>query len=165
MAQINNKEVMQKLAETANIQIAKESIPNQLAEKIVPTFECNPNLLRKNIVLGAASSAATGSITALTTEPTKKTFLTGIHFSFIKDATCDIATGAINILFWPKGKAAVNAIGLAVISLTAQNQEFDFSFKDPIELEAGKQVSCAVSYAAGVMSRCLTAIGYVEEAT
>jgi len=165
MAQINNKEVMQKLAETANIQIAKEAIPNQLSEKIVASFETNPKLVYLNQILGSGSSIVTGTLTVLTANVNsadKKTFVTGIDMGYIKDAACDVATGVISLSMTPFNQP-IKYIYFPVLTLTAQNENKFLLFDHPIRLHPGTGISFAVTFAAGNLSRNATVFGYQED--
>jgi hypothetical protein len=163
MAQINNKEVMLKLAETANIQIAKESIPNQLAEKIVPTFECNPHLLKTaNIVREIPIISPAVSATIYTTPLDKDFYLTSATLSLIKDVNATSISTEVRVTIEGQSRKILTIAGL---SLTPQTAEKEISFSKPIKIDRGTNiyVTHSTNVATASASACIT--GFTMELT
>lgn len=164
MAKIYNSDCTKGLAQNAAIQQNVDRVPNELAEKIVPTFETNPALLRRDMILGFGSSTATGTITFLAPADnpvTKRTFITGFSFGYCKDAACDAGTGLISINITPKGKAAnTRLIAFPVITLTAQSDTVTQTLLNPLEIEPNTSITSLTTMTAGVLSRCGTIYGY-----
>jgi hypothetical protein len=165
MAQINNKTLIQEIANSANIQISKDSIPNQLAEKVVPTMEVNPKLLRRSLTLGTLSSSATGSgvVIAANSFAGKPFFITGFQVSWFKDAVCDTATGSLNVTYTQDGTTKSLFIH-PMITLTLQENVITQNFEFPLKCDAGTAVNLqSNAFTAGVLRRYITIYGYVDE--
>jgi hypothetical protein len=140
MAQINNKEVMTKLAENANIQLSKENVPNQLAEKIVPTFETNPTMIRRcNISRSSGASAA--SVTIYTTPTDKDFYLSAAHLSMVKDATSTSIN--VGLLVIPEDGITTNTEILRLSGLTtvADSKDNSISIVPALKLKRGSIIS------------------------
>lgn len=152
MATIYNSELLKELKDGGKLQQSRDIIPTQLADKIVPVMEVNPKLMRRCNVLRSGSSAVSGSISLYTTPTDRDFFLTSLHLGIIKDAACDIATGAVNLGITVDGTAR-NFISIPVITLTAQNIVRDVAFCTPIKVDRGTSISITGTYTAGVMSR------------
>lgn len=162
MAKIYNSDCTNELARNAGIQQNVDKVPNELAEKIVPTFETNPEILRKtNWFAEIHRAVSTGASSTLKTCATgKRTFITNIYLYVLKDAACDKATGEIAITLTPKGKAAIIIAQVPLITLTAQESNVVLSIP-PMELEPGSNIVLgAFSYAAGVAANGCNAFGY-----
>lgn len=164
MAKIYNTDCTKGLAQNAAIQQNVDRVPNELAEKIVPTFETNPALLRRSTVLGYNGSAVTGSVTVVasgSTPPTKKTFITGFVFSLSKNAACDIATGLVPITIQPKGLASSTRLAsIPVITLTEERMTISHNLSMPIELEPNTGLGYTQTFAAGSMASSCAIYGY-----
>lgn len=162
MSKIYNSDVTKGLAQNAGIQINVDKVPNELAEKIVPTFETNPLLLRRATILGSTTTSVSGSATIFSnTNAAKRTFITGISAGIIKDAACDRPTGSISVYIQPKGKAANTSIlEFPIITLTAQQMNYSVTFSDPIELERNVGVTMNGAFEAGVLVRSAVVYGY-----
>ena len=144
--------------------------PRRIGDAILPTFETNPDLLGANHkILGRGYDNATGTMTIIssTTLNTrdKKTFITGFHYSIIKDAACDIATGKIQVLCTPKGSGQIELLQIPVITLTAQQENGSINFAFPIELEPATAVTMTGAFGAGVMIRTISIYGYQRTLT
>lgn len=168
MAKIYNSDVTKELANNAGIQQSVDKTPNELAEKIVPVIETNPELLRKITILGASSSTVTGTSTITntaleTTNRKKRVFLTGITASYAKDAVCD-ATGKISLWIQPKGLGSATLLfSFTIITLTAQYESISINLDKPLELEIDSTIGFGVTFAAGSLSRSCQAYGYRVE--
>lgn len=149
---------MNALVQKADIQQSIERVPNQLAEKIVPVLSAEPIPQIKNIAFNRSTS---GGVTIATTHATKKTYLTSIHFSRIKDATCDEGTGYAKIQVSIQGET-VDLVRLATLTLTAQSQDIFLTFDRPILVDKGSPISLGtVTYSAGSQNR-VGSIQYYE---
>lgn len=163
MAKIYNSDLTKGIAKNAGIQQSAEKVPNELAEKVVPTMETNPALLRKDKVLGNVSGTASGAITVLQAADNprnKKTFVTGLYIALIKDAACDVATGTINLPFTLAETGALKNFYVPVITLTASHYVITYTFKHPMELQAGTAITFNATYTTGTMIRAATIYGY-----
>lgn len=162
MATIYNSDLSKELVDGARIQQNRDIIPNQLAEKVVPVMEVNPKLLRRINLLVGGTSTTTGTKTIYTTLTDRETFLTGFSISFIKDVTCDSATGSYLLTAVING-TTVNLSSMAIITLTAQSSLNNYTFAHPIKLDKGTAISFTGSFTAGVCSRGFCINGYTVE--
>lgn len=160
MAQINNQQVTKGLADNADIQIARDKIPNELAEKIVPTFETNPKLLRRiNIVASAsANNAVTGTI--YTTPIDKDFFLTSIDLSMIKDVTSTSIYTDVEIKINGQTKTILYINGF---TLTVQNISKIISFPIPIKLDRNSTITVNNNTNVANISSYCTITGYTND--
>lgn len=109
--------------------------------------------------------ATTGGGTIATTPADKDTYLVGLHFSFSKNAACDIASGNIRVTAVIDG-LTVNIASFAVLTLTAEQGSDYFPFTVPIKIDRNTTISFAAdSYTAGLMSRSASVHGYTVETT
>lgn len=165
MATIYNSDLSKELIDGAKIQISRDRIPNEIAEKVVPVMEVNPKLLRRADIILSANRVATGTTTIYTTPATGKDFyITDIGLSFSKDAACDMAIGDVYI------GATINGVvttlcRLATLTLTAESKAVEQNFKYPIKVDRGTAINLSAvgGYAAGLMSRSCTIKGYFVE--
>lgn len=161
MAKIYNSDCTKGLAQNAGIQQSAEKVPNELAEKIVPTFETNPKLLRNSSGLYGGSSQASGTMNISNVAIAgKRTFLTYVQACYVKDAANDRATGIISVGCTPKGKGPTDMIIFPIITLTAQEGNQIAVLNPPLELEPNTNITFTGTYAAGVMSRGLSVYGF-----
>jgi hypothetical protein len=162
MVRINNQDVMNKLAKNANIQIAQERAPNELAEKIVPTFETNPQLLKENIILGSTNKTSTGAGTIFTTDAQRETYITSIKYSYVKSATCDVATGAVATLTCVIDGVSKSLLSLVGLTLTAEKDTVVLNFTYPLKIDKNSIVAFgSESFTAGTLMRYCSILGYV----
>jgi hypothetical protein len=162
MAQIYNTDLSKELIQGASIQVNRDLVPNQLAEKVVPVMEVNPKLLRTINVIKTGVSQVTGSVTIYTTPTNQDFFLTNIDYNIIKDAVCDQATGTLSITGYVGG-ILIYLIRIPIITLTAQDKSIQIEFKNPIKLDRGTTLIMGATYTAGVMNRVANIFGYVTD--
>lgn len=162
-AKIYNSDCTKDLAQNAGIQQMTDKVPDELAEKIVPTFETNPLLLRRNNILGIVERQATAaSASVIFASPAgKKTFITGIEIYMIKDAACDKASGHFSLNAAVKGSAAQNILKVPVLTLTAQSETAILSLAFPLEIEPLTSITLnSFSFAAGNCINGAVVYGY-----
>jgi len=116
------------------------------------------NIVRHN------SSSSSGNISLYTTPTDKDFYLTGILLSIVKDATCDVATGTININTVING-ATRRVADIAVLTTTAQSQSVVVSFPFPLKVDRNVAFTISGTFTVGNMSRTGVLQGYTEEAT
>jgi len=91
MATINNTERLKGLRDKAKI-VNAEAVPNQLAEKVLPIIDTEPEKLVK---VRRASAANATTATIHTTSSTKDTFVIAVFISTSKDAVNDAVESSI----------------------------------------------------------------------
>ncbi len=162
MATINNQDALKILRDSAKVQNI-EPIPNQLADKIVGTWESNPMLSRRMNVLKQQTSVITGTETIYTTPTDKDFYLTYAQMAYAKDAVCNIASGAISISATPDGQAASSILRLSVITATAQHDNIVIELSHPIKLARNSGLNITGTFGAGVLVRNSVIGGYTVE--
>jgi len=137
MPQINDGAVQKVLAEIIGLQVV-EGVPNQVANAINAVLEVNPlrrRFMDRVLVRETAATSAGGDVHVCVDAPIR-TFLRSISMSYVKDATCDRATGSTSIGIIQKGQTtSKNIIGFALLTLTAQQFHETLIFDPPIELK------------------------------
>ena len=135
MAKINNPLIIKKLIDEAKINTSLEKVPDQLAEKIIPTLNVNPE---KIIQTKNTSTADTASATIYTTSLTKDTFLIGGQITLSKDVVSDATFSQITITpFSDSGKVLLI---LRYEPLTAGQFSETISLTHPLKLERGSSI-------------------------
>lgn len=162
MATINNSELSREIIDGAKIAIGREKVPDQISEKVVAVMECNPKLLRRVNLVRGSSSVTTGTITLFTTPTDTDFYISELNMAFIKDVTCDAATGAVTISVVIDGVTR-NIAGLSTITLTAQSGNLVISFPLPVKLDRTTSITMNGTYTAGVMSRYCSIAGYIVQ--
>lgn len=158
MAKIYNSDVTKGLAQNAGIQINVDKVPNELAEKIVPTFETNPDKLRKITIVRSGTGAAT-----IYTTPTDRDFyLCAAHLSLSNSTAGQNAY--LSVLATPKDEANVTIGNLyvrttALIDMGHDNVFLNFNDK-PILLARGTNITSTIANAAS--SRVII-YGYIDD--
>lgn len=162
MATIHNSDLSREIVRAAKIQQNVDSVPNQLDSRIIPTMEVNPDLLRKDRVLGSATSSATGSFNLLTTSATKETYITGLQANYRKNSAADNATGTLVVSAVIDG-ATINLITFSTITATAENSIISIVFQNPIKIDRNTSIAFSGAFTAGVMVRAGNVYGYEIE--
>lgn len=163
MAIIYNSDLTKELVAGAAIQQMRDSVPNQIAEKVVPTMEVNPFLLKKTNLIVNSSKSTTGNGTVYTTLTDRDTYLTGINLHMIKDVTCDTADGTACFVSFVQGGQTKYPVAISGITLTAQNESRVVLFANPVKLDRGSVVQISGTFTAGKMIRNATIFGYTVE--
>jgi len=161
---INNKQVLIELEKNTNIQIARDKVPNELAEKIVPVFETNPLMFRRINVHALTSATNAISATIYTTPTDKDFYLTDCSLSVVKDVTSTSISSAITIKL--KDGVSLNAMTLRTTSLTVESGlHIEKSFNYPILLERGSTITVTNSTNVANITSTGIIFGYTVENT
>ena len=91
----------------------------------------------------------------------KKVYVSAMLLSFSKNATCDTATGSMNITGTQDGNT-VRLAGLAVLTLTAESDTIAVTFLNPIPLDVASAISWSTTYTVGLMSRSIVLYATLE---
>lgn len=138
MALINRSEVLEALIKGLRLDTARNKIPNEVADKVLPVFKINPTPQIQ--IAEATASDATGA-TIRTTSSTKDTFLTGLFLSVAKSALSTSLHSSIAITTFQKA-TAVQAIRIRYEPLTAaSNLNAFLMFTKPIKLARGLTIA------------------------
>jgi hypothetical protein len=160
MATIYNSDLTKELREGAKLQTSTDSIPSQLAEKVVPVMEVNPKLLKSCNIIRHVNNAASGSNTIYTTPTDRDFYLVTAWLSYTKNVTCDITTGAVAITAQAEEGSAFTILGLANFTLAVESDSGQISFPTPVKLKRGTAITMSGTFTAGAMSRSGGITGY-----
>jgi hypothetical protein len=166
MAIIYNSELSAELIKGAKIQVNRDKVPNEIAEKVVPVMEVNPRLLKIVKICRQVTATNPASATVIYTTPSNQDFyLCGTQMSAMKNVTSDLGTGPFCSL-----NASIDGVNRSIISftgitLTAQERETSIDFNIPIKIDRGTTIVLVASTApaAGTYIRTGSIWGYIDE--
>lgn len=134
MAQIHNSELTQNMIGAIKASTARDYMPSQLADKVVPVIDVHPNHNKfTNGVLKVNLSNATTASAAFPTN--KNIYVTGVLLCYYKDATATATSIDAKLVI---GNVAVTIIEIPTITLTAQQDNIYLPFDFPIKADTNK---------------------------
>ena len=136
MARINVSAVIKKLIDGLGLSAAFEKVPVEVAEKVLPVFNVNPD--PEIQIKEASASDFANDVLVHQCHATKRTFLSFVRLSFSKNASATSITTQLNIT--PKGKAQVPVMQMRYEPLTAGSESNSLSPPLFIELEKGSDI-------------------------
>jgi len=156
MAVINNGEMQRRFLDTIKNTVLEGGLRGA-SEIAQPVFDVSPNRFSFSFPAGSSS---TGAITPYTGALRRRLVITGVAFSFAKNATCDVATGPMSVVATIDG-TATNILTHSVITLTAERDTEVLAFKVPILCDENTSVTSTNTFTVGAMRRDITVYGYV----
>lgn len=161
MAKIYNSDLTKGLAKNAGIQQNTDKIPNELAEKVVPTCETNPELLRKITIVRDITITDSSSGTIYTTPTNQDFYLTDVQMDGFKSAAAGTTEFYITVTI---NGATKKIISMHHPTTTAiNNLHAEKSFLLPIKLDRNTNITLN-SNNATTFNRVIGIIcGYVDE--
>jgi len=151
--QVQNPEVGMIARDQAGLTIA-EGFPQSLSSQIIPVINLTPEDYRLLNIKSSGSSVSATSNTIFTTSAERDTYIVGIVYSFVKDATCDVATGFSRIQTTIDGVSGSVLARFALLTLTAQNQTTYIKFPRPVKVNRNVAVQLAQdTFTAGTFAR------------
>lgn len=161
MAQINNSDLTNALVQGAKISSARDKIPDQLGQTVVPILDVTPRKHRVLDICQTATRTTSGSTNLFTSSTSYDTFLVSCSLAMIKDATCDDASGAAATITAVVNAVTVSLLNIPGITLTACNESISISFPFPLKIDRGTSVSIGGGgYTVGTKIRTATVQGY-----
>lgn len=159
---IYNSDLTRSIVEATRLQSGVDSIPSELADRVIATIETNPKLLRDTTLIKNTSISTTGNQTIFTSSATRDTFITGILLTATKDATCDVAIGqSFASIFTTINGATTTLAAFSGLTLTAQDKEIFIDFDKPLKIDKNVAVSIGGgAYTVGLNARAATIYGY-----
>lgn len=159
MTKIYNSNLTKAIIEGAKLQTSTDKIPDELAEKVVPVMEVNPNLLRNINFVKRVNIVNTATTTVYTTPTDKDFYLTNAFLNFIKDAlNTSVST---QLIITTEDSITDAIISFAQLTLTAQVGNENVQFNPAIKLKRGSNITAsAASVAAGNISMNVGFAGY-----
>jgi len=131
-------------------------VPKSVNTFIQPVYEVYNRSCNVSRVISAVT---TGTVTLFTAIGDRDVFVTALSLSIIKDATCNIATGTIELNTTVRGVATA-LLAIAVISVTAQSERITISFPTPVMIDRNTAITLTGTYTLGVMARVATLEAY-----
>jgi len=114
-------------------------------------------------VLGNVQSTASGTSTIFTSSASGDTYITAVSLALVKNVTCDIANGRVNVNCVIDGVTR-DIIALPVLTLTAQESALTITFPhNGLRIDRSSIVQIGGVFTAGNMIRTATVAGYIEE--
>jgi len=162
MPQVQNSSTIKEIRTAGGLSVS-EGFPTSLGNQIVPVININPKDYRTTNVLFASSSTSSGNIGIGTTSTTKDTFITSIQMSMAKDATCDVASGAI-YLDMTFNDVVRDFAYISILTLTAQSQTVFLQFANPVRVARGSSILIgAGAHTVGLFSKAAAVHGFEVE--
>jgi hypothetical protein len=137
MAQIYNSDLTKELIEGAKIQTAFDVVPNQIAEKVVPTMEVNPKILQKLNYAHSNTATNATSVTIYTTPTDQDFYLSAVTLSLIKDVTSTSVKSAVTATI---NGVAQDLLSIPGITLTAQTAQISLSLPRDLKIDRGTNI-------------------------
>jgi len=150
MINIQNTDAINAIRNGAKLSIS-EGFPQQLIRSVQPVMDMTPNFHR-TLQTKQLARTSSGAVTIHTTSATKDTYIFGVGYSMIKNATNDVATGNLGLTA-VIGGATYYLITVAVLTLTAQDISTFYSLKHPIKLDRNTAIALDGTFTAGNMVR------------
>jgi hypothetical protein len=116
-----------------------EYVDNKILDVITPTIEIKPRIFVKSNTLTNQTT-----LTIITTDSTRDTYLVGVSLSVIKDVTA-VAT-IVNINGFVDGTSQ-RIVSIQGITLTPQSEAITMSFPYPIKIDKGTVINIATDNA------------------
>ena len=142
MALINNQAVLQKLVDELRLYPAKDKIPTELADKILPVYQINAEVLEissppADVIRSSTQAGGVGTTTIYTTPATGKFYLTNaaLHTFIYNAAFADTGYSKITIVI---NGATIDVMKTQLITgAAAEGKESSNSlnFQNPILLD------------------------------
>ncbi len=161
MAMNYNSNLTKEIADVGKLQLSRDKIPNEFADKIIPVVDVNPkhsryvNFMRTLTLLNGTTG------TMYTAPLDKDTYLVGAQLSVIKDAT---ATSLISqIAGTLEDGNGFQLLSLNGFTLTAQDKCVSISLNNPIKLQRGSTVRVTNGTNVANVSASAVILGYTVD--
>lgn len=153
-----NSQIIAEVVNTLKLDVQKDVVPSP-----VPIVDVG---LKSSIspLVKTTTQSTTGNVSLIssTDYPDNYVHIKAAYLSFAKNATCDIATGAITLVGTVNGTTR-NIIALAVLTTTAERDSVYISFDTPIRIDKGTTVYYTGTFTAGALTRSGGICFVVEE--
>jgi len=157
MAIVKRSSVIENYQKLTGLNIATDGMPQTLGSSINPSIEIGPKF---TFIVRSISGTSTGAITAYTTPTDKDFYLTFLHESFTKDATCDMVDFRTNIT--TEGVSR-NISSIPSQTTTAESRSQNTTFSYPIKLDRGSTIQTLGAFTAGTCTKKLNIGGFILE--
>jgi len=136
---INNSEIIKKVRELSGISALTGKLPSELAEKIIPVIEVNPELQRKVFIRESnLITTSAGSAVIFTTSAGRDFYLCGFSIKLSRDAACDLAS---IYLEWKDDDNVARDFTIPLVTLVAGSTDIvTVNFEKPIKVKKSQQI-------------------------
>lgn len=155
--QIQNQDATQIIRDQAKLTLS-EGFPQNLLPNVQPVMDMTPDFHHDVNTFSSANSGS-GSITAYSGAAGKQLAITGVQISYVKDATCDVATGSMSVVA-TKGGISRTIAAIAFLTLTAQHGSVSVAFERPFICDPATNITQSNTFTVGSMRRVVTVQGY-----
>lgn len=131
-------------------------IPKLVKPDIQPVYEVYRRVCNISRTL---IKTDTGAANVLAAASDRDISITAVSLSLAKDATCNVATGAIEVTATVRGVTTA-LCGIAVLTTTAERDSISVSFPAPVMIDRGTAVAVSGTFTLGAMTRSITVHGY-----
>lgn len=136
MVTIYNSDLSKELRDGTKNQQLRDTLPTQLADKVVPVMEVNPRMLRRITFLKGLGG--TGTTTIYTTPVDKEFYLVGCSLSICKVVG---DTGSVGYLKTTQDGVINSVISYAGVTTTADSQTISRDFSLPIKIDKNTAIT------------------------
>ena len=161
MATIYNSNLSKEIQEGAKLQV-RDRMPNELADKVIPTMEVNPKAFRAitwSKDFTRATSAA--GVTVASTEAEKRTFLKGVSIQVQSGVTADNTTITFSGKVVGQSSGGTVLIRLDKLTTTACTLSKEVFYDcQGLELQPGTTMTLSNTFTAGNSITSITLWGY-----
>ncbi len=157
-SEIQRGEIRKKISD--DLGFANPSLsPSHIPDYIVPVLIINDDLYYDTPIIKTDTAINSTSTAIMTTDSYYETFLTGLTFSLIKDATSTSILSSVTAVI---GGATSTLVAISGLTLTAQNQTIDVIFSKPIKIDRSSVVNITNSTATGNVSARAVVRGFLR---
>lgn len=157
MADIQRGKVIQLLAETAQIQGARDEIPKALEPKVRASIDLNP---KYTDFADMNSQTTSGTQTLQTIGANQAFFLTYVNINVTKDATSDLTTSSFQIT---QNGVKKTIVGLRMQTTTAGSFVWGQSFPHPIRCDPNSTIVMTGTFTVGTCTKAAQWGGFFLE--
>lgn len=149
MAIIYNSNLTKELVDVGKLQVSRDKIPNEFADKIIPVVDVNPKHARITNFILPVTASNSASTSVHTVDSNKETYITDLQLSLSKDAA------AVAVIFYVTVQPDYTTTDTAIfyfnaLTLTAEQCiNGSLHLKNPIRLKKGSQIYLKANNATG----------------
>jgi len=160
MAKIYQAEVTKELAKNANIQQNRDKTPDELAEKIVPTFETNLHQVKPATILFSYSrnTSATG-VGLSTMNKSEDYYITGLYVQSYSTAAADNTLIRLRVYIDGVDTSIYNYTKPTTTETTTE-QYLNFDKPIKVDYTSGGLISLDNTFTAGASTTNIIVFGY-----
>lgn len=146
--------------------ITSQRLQTTLGDEIkepIPVIEVNSKLVKDGFAKND-SQTTTGNLGTTASSlgtVTQDWYLAALSFGFVKNATCDVASGTLQVTVTINGTSTVVA-SIPVLTLTAERADKFIIFPHPIKVDKNTTATMSGTFTAGSMIRSVTYIGWKD---